>query len=359
MNAPQPFACRYTPEVPKLLDQLGATIALSTYQAGKLIFLSARDATALVQLPRNFAKAMGVAEDPATDRLAVACIDRVEVFRNSAALAAHHPKTPGKYDALYMPRATFYTGPLDLHDLHFGADDTLYAVNTRFSCIVEVDDRASFTPVWRPPFVDAIAGDDRCHLNGMAMEAGRPRFVTAFNQGNSAGSWRANITETGIVMDVTTNEVVAEGLAMPHSPTLIGGELYLCESATGNVLRIDRATGAKEVVVSLGSFVRGLSAVGDCLFVGMSRMREGSRTFGQIAANLPHNRAGIMVIHLPTRSKLGLIEYTNSVEEIYDVHILQGKRRPNVLTTADALHRDGVTTPDTTFWRKPDTTEST
>lgn len=348
---PPPFSLRYTPQVPELLHALGATLALSTYQAGKLVLISAKDASSLTQLPRNFEKAMGVAERPETGELAIACRQEVLAFRDSAELAAHFPPSPGKYDAMYMPRATYHTGPLDLHDLHYDANGDLLAVNTLFSCVVRIDGMWNFTPVWQPPFIDRIAGEDRCHLNGLAMEAGRPRYATAFSTDNVPRGWRRDIMHTGVVMDIERNEVLAEGLAMPHSPTVVNGELYVLLSGSGEMVRVDRASGAVDVVASIGGFVRGLSVVGDYAFVGLSRIREKSQTFGHLAGKLQNNAAGVMVIHLPTGSKVGLLEYQTSVEEIYDVHILQGKRRPNILNPSDDRHRDGVAIPSTTFWR--------
>ena len=117
-----PFTCTYSPQVPELLYDLGCSIALSTYQAGKLVIISAKDRQSLSQLPRYFEKAMGVAEDPHQDKLAIAFRDSVTVFRNSSQLAEFYPKSPGVYDAMYMPRSTYHTGPLDIHDVHFDAD---------------------------------------------------------------------------------------------------------------------------------------------------------------------------------------------------------------------------------------------
>ena len=50
-----------------------------------------------------------------------------------------------------MPRATFHTGTIDIHDLSFGIDGNLYAVNTLFSSIVKIDTDCNFTPFWTPP----------------------------------------------------------------------------------------------------------------------------------------------------------------------------------------------------------------
>ena len=131
-----PFSCTYTPQIPQLLKQLNCSIAISTYQAGKVVFISAKDEDSLIQLPRNFEKAMGIAEDRKNDKIAIACKDEVIVFRNSKELAEFYPKSPNKYDALYLPRNTFHTGAIDIHDLKFGNNGELYAVNTLFSSIV-------------------------------------------------------------------------------------------------------------------------------------------------------------------------------------------------------------------------------
>ncbi len=349
---PSPFSCKYSVQLPELLQQLNCSIAISTYQAGKVVFISSVDGKSLVQLPRNFDKAMGVAEDFENEKLAIACRDEVIVFKNSKDLATHYPNSPNKYDALFVPRVTYYTGTVDVHDLHFGDDSKLYAVNTMFSCIVCIDGEFNFTPVWHPPFIDKIAPEDRCHLNGMAMVDGKPKYATAFNQGNSRQSWRENITSTGIVIDVETNRIVAEGLAMPHSPTMINGELYLLMSATGELVKIDVETGEKQVIVETGGFARGMSYYNDFLFIGMSKLREGSSTFEKLIPNLKNNVSGIIVVHLPTKSLYGNIIYDTSLEEIYDVHVLRGKSRPNILNTIKPIHKNSLMIPSSTFWKK-------
>jgi uncharacterized protein (TIGR03032 family) len=91
-------------------------------------------------------------------------------------------------------------------------------VNTRFGCLCTLDAEHSFYPRWRPPFVTAYAPEDRCHLNGLAMVDGRPRYVTALGETDTAGGWRANKRNGGISMDIKTNAVLLHGLSMPHSP---------------------------------------------------------------------------------------------------------------------------------------------
>ena len=347
-----PFSCKYTPQIPELLQNLNCSIAISTYQAGKVVFISAKDENSLIQLPRNFEKAMGIAEDTQQDKIAIACKDEVIVFRNSNELAYHYPKSPNKYDALYLPRNTFHTGAIDIHDLNFGNNGELYAVNTLFSSIVKINDDYNFTPFWTPPFIDKIASEDRCHLNGMAMQNGKPKYATAFNNGNSPQSWRDKVTESGIIIDVENNTIISEGLAMPHTPRIFNGELYVLLSATGELVKINKETGSYEVIIKVDGFVRGMSFHKDYLFIGLSKLRKNSSTFGKLPFAEKANEAGIVVVHLPTKSISGKITYLTSLDEIYDIHVLADKTRPNILNTLTDDHKNGLMIPNTTFWRK-------
>ena len=348
MSSP-PFSCQYTPGFAQLLQQLQISLALSTYQAGKVILLSPKDEQRIIQLPRSFRKAMGLALHQ--DRMAIATLDEVIVLRNSPELAQHYPAKPGIYDSLYMPRATFHTGALDIHDLEWGKDG-LYAVNTIFSCLCRIDARYNFTPVWQPPFISKLAAEDRCHLNGMAMEQGVPAYATAFNQGDTPKSWREDILKTGIIMRVPEGELIASGLAMPHSPRLYPEGLFVLESGRGQLTRIDPTDGTTTAVFQHPGFLRGMDRYGDYLFIGVSQVRASSKTFSKIDDRFKQSPAGMLVVHLPSGKLVGQLAYQSSVEEIYDVKVLPKLLRPNILSTLQEDYKHGLTTPFATYWGK-------
>jgi len=350
MVKPVPFGCTYTPSVPTLLQQLNCTIAISTYQAGKVIFLSPNVNGKLIQLPRTFEKAMGIALKG--DKMAIACKDEVIVFKNSKDLAIHYPNKNNIYDGLFMPRLTYFTGILDVHDLDWAADDSLVGVNTSFSCIIKIDENYSFTPIWKPNFISNLASEDRCHLNGMAMENGKPKYVTAFNNGNTPKSWKDTVTTSGIVMDIESNEIIATDIPMPHSPRMINGDLYMLLSATGEFVKMDVSSGKYEVVIKIGGFVRGLSKIGDYVFIGLSKLRKESSTFSKLDIPEKFNNSGIVVVHLPTGKEVGRIIYQSTVDEIYDVQILPNMIRPNILNTIKPDFKMGLSIPSTTYWAK-------
>jgi uncharacterized protein (TIGR03032 family) len=345
-----PFSCSYSPQLPELLLKLNCSLAISTYQAGKLIFLSPKDENSLVQLPRTFEKPMGFSLNKDQNKLALACKDQVIVFSGNEELAKHYPKSPNTYDIMYFPRLTYHTGALDIHDLQFGENDTLYAVNTLFSCLVRLDDSYNFVPFWSPPQITELVSEDRCHLNGMAFKNGKPKYASAFGTGNSYQSWRDKVTTAGLIYDIDTNQTVAENLPMPHSPKVYNNELYVLLSATGELVRIDLKTGKYDVVTKIEGFVRGMSLYKDYLFIGTSKLRKNSSTFAKLAFAEKANKCSVEVVHLPTGALCGNITYTTSVDEIYDIHVIPNKIRPNILNTVTEDHKGALSIPGATYW---------
>jgi uncharacterized protein (TIGR03032 family) len=327
-------------------------VTLSTFQAGKVIFLSAKNSDELTQLPRNFSKPMGIALSG--NKMAIACIDEVLVLANSPELARHYPKKPATYDALFVPRASYFTGHLDVHDLEWGAAGQLFAVNTSFSCIVKIDDNFSFTPVWKPSFISQLASEDRCHLNGMALRGGQPKYATAFGKTDTPQGWREAVTTGGLLMDVPSGEVVAEGLPMPHSPRIFGDDLYVLLSATGELVRMETNSGKYSTVAQLGGFVRGLCRCGDYVFVGLSKLRKSSSTFAKLPFADKALTAGVTVVHLPTGAIVAEVRYQASVDEIYDVRIIPNCQRPGILNTEKPEYKLGLSTPNATYWAVAD-----
>jgi uncharacterized protein (TIGR03032 family) len=350
-NPAPPFSCTYTPNVAELLTQLNCSLAITTYQAGKLIFLSPDGLNAMRQLPRDFDKAMGLAINQ--NRMALAIKEEVVVLANAPLLAISYPMKPNFYDAFFVPRASYYTGSVDIHDMDWDKEGRLWAVNTLFSCLVTIDDAYSFQPRWTPPFIKSLESGDLCHLNGMAMVDEMPKYVSLFGQTTTAKGWRNGVETNGLIMDIDNNEVVAHSLPMPHSPRWFDGQLYCLLSASGQLVRIDIATGKYDVVAQLKGFVRGMAKRGDYLFVGLSKLRQNASTFRDLAITKDAIYCGVEIIHLPTGANVGNIRYQQSVEEIYDVQILPDSLRPGILNHTATTHRSALHTPEAAFWAQP------
>ena len=340
------FQAGFSRDFPQLLDELDVSLLLTTYQAGKVILISS-DGESVTQLLRDFDRPMGVALQG--DMLALALRLNVAFFRNDRGLAERYPKKPHTYDALYFPIALNKTDFIDTHDLAFTRHG-LVAVNTAYSCLVRIDAGFSFQPIWRPPFISELDAGDRCHLNGMAVdEAGEIRYVTAFGVTDSTEGWRTNKLQGGVVIDVQRHQILAEGIGMPHSPRLYRGRLYLLSSAGESLLEVNLDNGKVHTLAAVKGFIRGLSFKGDYAFIGVSKLRK-SHTFGDLPiANRPI-KAGVVVIDLKNGEQVADIVYGDDLQEIYDVHVLDGKRRPNILNLPMSEQYRAMLTPQGAQW---------
>ncbi len=214
-----------------------------------------------------------------------------------------------------------------------GADGRPVFVNTLFGCLATVSDGHSFRPLWQPPFLTRLAAEDRCHLNGLAIEDGRPRYATAVSRSDIADGWRDKRVDGGVVIDVAGGAVVCEGLSMPHSPRLHDGKLWLLNSGAGEFGFVDLASGRFEPVALCPGYARGLAFVDGHAVVGLSLARE-NRTFsglpldGVLHTRDVEPRCGLAVIDLASGDMRHWLRVEGVVRELYDVAVLRGVRRP-------------------------------
>jgi len=342
----------YTANLPDILDQLQISLAVSTYQAGKVILVRQENGAINTHF-RNFTKPMGIAAD--RNRLTIGGSNTVWYYRNMTAVAAKlHP--PGKHDACYLPRRIHVTGDIDIHELAWSQDDVLWLVNTKFCALCTLDDDHSFIPRWRPPFVTALAPEDRCHLNGLALVDGQPRYVTALGETDTPGGWRANKKNGGLLMDVTNDQILLRGLSMPHSPRLHEGQLWLLESGEGSLARADLAQQNWQTVCKLPGFTRGLDFVGPLAFIGLSQVRE-SATFSGIPLvdRLQERTCGVWVVNIQTGETVAFLRFEAGVQEIFAVQILRQTQFPEMLEWGDPHLATSYVLPDEALAAVPPT----
>jgi uncharacterized protein (TIGR03032 family) len=86
------------------------------------------------------------------------------------------------FDRLFVPRKTRSTGDLNIHEIGIKRNGTAVFVTTKYSCLATFDELHSFKALWKPKFFTKLAPEDRCHLSGLAMRHGLPKYVTAVSQ---------------------------------------------------------------------------------------------------------------------------------------------------------------------------------
>jgi uncharacterized protein (TIGR03032 family) len=314
------------------LHRSGGSIAFTTYQAGKLFLLGLKPEGRLAVFERTFSRCMGVAVSGDARTLLLATQYQLYRFEN----ALPKGEIQDQHDAVYVPRLSWITGDLDIHDVGFGADGSPVFVNTLFSCLSQASAGWSFRPLWRPPFITKLAPEDRCHLNGMATENGSPRYATVVSASNVADAWRDRRASGGLLIDVLGDEMVCRDLSMPHSPRLKEGALWVLNSGSGDLGTVDVTSGRFEPRAFCPGYARGLTFAGDHAIVGLSLPRE-NRTFQglpldeALSRNGSEPRCGVIVVDTKSGDTIAWVRLEGIVRELYDVAFIPGVRNPSAI----------------------------
>ena len=339
------FSSSYTDTLPALLKQLNCSLVISTYQAGKVI-IAREDGGTLNTHFRVYDRPMGIAAQGS--QLAVGSHHHIHEFRNMPDVAAKLAPA-GKHDACYVPKSSHVTGNIDIHEMEYASDNRLWFINTRFSCLCTMEGDYSFNPQWKPPFISHYAPEDRCHLNGLAMRGGAPRYVSALGTSNQKNGWRENKACGGMIMDLQNDEIILEGLSMPHSPRWHGNNLWLLESGKGTVNMYKANEKRLLTVAELPGFTRGLDFIGEIAFVGLSQLRESALSAGlEIAEKYSEDErsCGVWAVNLRTGQVLGFLKFEGAVQEIFAVKVLPNESFPDILEDNDELAASAYVLPD-------------
>ena len=319
------------------MDDQQVSLAVTTYQVGKLLLVGRDAAGELAIAERSFRRAMGVSTDGQTMWLATA----YQVWRLEHQFD-HRARAAG-YDRLFVPRVAFTTGDLDLHDIAVDSAGDPVFVATLFNCLGTVSVSDSFRETWRPPLIDTLTAEDRCHLNGLAMVDGRPKYVTLCAATNVNRAWKSHRMLGGQLWDTEAGEPIVTELSMPHSPRWHNGRLWLCNSGAGFLGYVDLDAGRFEPVAFVPGYARGLAFVGNYAVVGLSRPRRENKFGGlalddELAKRGMTSFTGLVVVDLTTGEIAHTLTFEGKIAELYDVAILPGIRRPTAYGLAlDAL----------------------
>ena len=319
----------------QLLAKLNVSLLFSSYQSGLVYQLGRRRDGGLHLHQTAVMKPMGICV-PNKQELILSSGHHIGRYHN---MLAPHEQINEQFDACYVPRTLHCTGNLDMHDVGLDRNGRIVFVNTRFNCLATPHDQHSFEMIWKPDFITELADEDRCHLNGLAMDKGEAAYVTAVSKSNTIDGWRDRRDRGGVVIDVVRNEVLCEGLSMPHSPRLHQDKLWVMNSGTGELGTINRKAGTLnkfEPFVFCPGFLRGLAFVGNYAFVGLSKPRY--KRFEGLALDERLQKAdsepwcGIQVIDLNKGTCVEWLRIDGAVSELYDVAVLPHFARPMIVT---------------------------
>ena len=324
-----------SPGLAHRLARQNISLAITSYQSG-LLYCIGRNAEGGINVHQApMPKPMGLCLDGNTG-LTMTAGYQIMQFEN---VLEPHQRINDTFDACYVPRRVHVTGSLDAHDVGLDSDGRVIFVNTRFNCLATTSPRHSFEMVWKPAFISALVDEDRCHLNGLAMEDARPRYVTAVSRSDTINGWRDRRADGGIVIDVDSNEIICEGLSMPHSPRVYRGELWVLNAGTGDLGVVKRPESGKgkgmgifEPRVFCPGFLRGLSFFGNFAFVGLSKPRyerfEGLALDQRLRDADSEPWCGVQIIDLSSNSCVDWFRIDGAVAELYDLEVMPGRSWP-------------------------------
>lgn len=359
---------KYNENFPKILKKLNCSLAITSYQSDKLLFLK----TSGIDIHINsykFKRPMGLYID--NNKLIIGTHSHVFNFKRSSSILKQikqgslndearfsskilekdreefekfkikrqtELKNIKQADALFVPKEFITTGMINIHDISLGKDKEVWMVNSTFSCLATLDYQYSFISRWKPPFISDLVPEDRCHLNGMAMVNGKPKYVTTFNTANEKDFWKKETEHNGTLIDIETNKILLKNLIMPHSPKYYQGDVYLCESGKGTVLKFNPKTKKIQEIVTLQGFTRGISFYKSFMFIGLSKMRA-----SYIKNPIPLTKmykdtfSGIWIIDLKTNQEVAYLQFNDTIDQIYEVAIIENSTNPELLDNDNGL----------------------
>jgi len=177
---------------------------------------------------------------------------------------------------------------------------------------------------------------DSVHINSVC-ELGGHIYLSMFGE-KSGRRWDHNQgynLGNGKIVDITSGDIIHDGLRHPHSLKAYDGRLVFGESQTGRILESWEGSGGwiSRVVAEIPGYVRGLAYSSHCIYIASSARRGISKSTGEIIRELPGNQSAtdcrIYQCDLNTNEIISR-DLSLFGREIYDIELV-----PTVLDIAD------------------------
>jgi hypothetical protein len=95
-----------------------------------------------------------------------------------------------------------------------------------------------------------------------------------------------------------------------------------------------------------------MAFIENVIVIGKSKIRETSKDFNDLNVKENSTNAGLIFFDILTNNIIGQIDYTSTVEEIFDVKLLENTIHPAILTNELETFNQIVTYPGNKFWKK-------
>ncbi|WP_417613241.1 TIGR03032 family protein [Parasphingorhabdus sp.] len=332
----------FSPGLAEFLAANDIAIGFTSYQTGRLYLIGRGPDQKLALHEAVYPQAMGLTGD--ANRIYLGTLTQIVRMENVL--------DPGQtanqvHDKVFVPRNMQTTGNVDIHEIGIQDNGKIVFVNTRHNCLCEPSLTHSFKPIWKPEFISEIVAEDRCHLNGLAMVSGKPKYVSAVSRSNVDKGWRDDRDAGGLIIDVESNAVLAEGLSMPHSPRFHNGRLWLLNSGTGELGWLDPDQGGFVPLAFFPGFLRGLAFHNHHAFVTLSKPRHGHFEGLALDDRLKETDSdawcGVQIVSQEDGAVAHWLRFEGAITELFDICVLPGVENPITLGPNSVEIRDFLT----------------
>lgn len=332
----------FSPGLADFLTANDISFGFTSYQTGRLYLVGCGSDGKLAIHEALYPQAMGVTAHE--NRIYLGSLTEIVRMEN---VLAPGQLANGVHDKVYVPRNMQTTGNIDIHELGIRKDGQIIFVNTLHNCLSIPSVTHSFKPIWKPEFISELATEDRCHLNGLAMVDGQPKYVSAVCQSDVKDGWRERRHDGGIIIDVENDQILADGLSMPHSPRFHGDRIWLLNSGTGELGWLHPNDHAFTPVAFCPGFLRGLAFQNDYGFVTLSKPRHGHFEGLALDQKLKEKNAaawcGVQILSLSTGEVAQWLRLEGAITELFDICILSGVKNPITLGLQSPEIRNFIT----------------
>lgn len=158
----------------------------------------------------------------------------------------------------------------------------------------------------------------------------------------------ANIAgDRGVLIDVTNDRVVTDGLSTSHSPRVRDGFVWLLNSGTGHFFRVEAKTGHREDIVFCPGFLRGLAMVGHYAVATISLPRSGRFQGLLLEDELLQRKVdpwcGLLVIDTRHSDIVEWAQLSGAFTEMFDVGVTPATRAAVGIAPDSTEMQDAIT----------------
>jgi uncharacterized protein (TIGR03032 family) len=317
------LSCRYSSGLVTLLRSLNISLVLTSAEGSRVLSIGANQQE-LVMSVVDFDQPHGIAASGNKIALSLNQQLRLFVSRDRSESSCQSDRYyESQHRQEFSAQQSRHTAGFSSPDLAWGTEG-LWIANPTYSCLSTLTNDGRLLNLWKPGFNSEFSEEDRCWVNGVALEDGTPRYVTAMAEWNTVRGWRESVLNPGVIIHVPGGEVLCRGLFSPTAPRVHNGRLWVLQACSGQLCLVNRQTGEFDVVETFPGYTTGLDCHAGYGFVGLSSTYSDADLNVRPLAAQGNLWCGLAVVDLTTGKAVEALKLLSGFESISAVAVVAG-----------------------------------